>query len=729
VSRRLCLFTLCCIAFCSGCYSNALAGENEETPVKKKAVRATYLDEIVEVSADSVHSALMDTPSTISILTSEDMNNSGQREISGVINSIPGVMDDGSGSTYFSFRGTRSTSSEGAAVFIDGKPLNIGRFDYSMIDDIPVDVVERIEVAKSPAATRYGAVAARGVINIITKSGKDAEKALQAGASLDAGSWNSYKGFARVFGKIGRWDYGTQFARDQAEGYRHIDSERTMLEHQIGVEITEGIRLDWNLGWNESFSKNAPKLKYWSLDDRRQNNPWDSEQKNGYRIRPNETDRSLITTGLAFNAAVNKWIFNSQFDYGRYGDDYASLQYFNNPGNGTKQRGQGVYTEDREEDKVNLKVSASREFAIGTKLISILSAGYDYAYMGWGQKRDYPYASSLSASTALEIQRNTIDFTRAIHGLYVNNTLKYGKFGLYLGLRQDRVAYDYSTAEPVKQDKWFDELSWDIAPSFSPTPNSNCYFRAGRSFWYPNAFYLQYAVRYNDPENQPEDLMPEKYLNYEAGFKQRVNRHVNYSVALYRMEIDNKYLAFYNTEGAFGGYKHIGRSIHQGVELEVDGNPLQWFGYRAGFTYLDAEWDKAKARVTVWGKTPNLDMVQYVDLSGMKVSSVPNYQYSVSLLFNPTRRLHATINIHGYGEQYIDALDRYKDDSVHLADLKVRFELSGSMELHFLSSNLFDKKYENIFNTAGARTGNGLPDHDFYPKAGRYVQAGIKVRF
>ena len=100
---------------------------------------ATYLDKVV-VSAAKKEATLLNMPSTVNIITAEDIELSGQRKVSAIIASIPGVKDDGSGSgTYYSFRGTRSSSSGGPVIYIDGRPLNFGKYGYSAIDTIPVD--------------------------------------------------------------------------------------------------------------------------------------------------------------------------------------------------------------------------------------------------------------------------------------------------------------------------------------------------------------------------------------------------------------------------------------------------------------------------------------------------------------------------------------------------------------------------------------------------------------
>jgi outer membrane receptor protein involved in Fe transport len=729
VNRIVFAFLFCLTVLCCSAIPAQEISENSGTAQPKEKIRATHLDQVVRVTADGVRATLLDTPSTINIITADDIEQSGQRDLTGIITSIPGVLDDGSGATYFNFRGTRSSSSEGAAIFIDGKPLNLGKMDYSIIDDIPRDIVERIEVVKSPAASRYGANSSRGAINIVTRSGQNAGKPFDTRISLDIGSWQSYKAFVTMSGKKNSWDYSAQFGRDQSEGYRQIDSERTLFNAKAGYEIASGIRIDANFGWNDTWRKNARGLQYWSLDEYRDRSYVPNSQTGStYNVRPNESDHRLFSSGIAFQYNRGNWNVNTSFDFSHFDDIFSSLRYYNNPGNGTTQRGQGTYIEDRNENKYGFKATANRSFIRGEHLLNTFSIGYDYALTDWDQARDYPYAESLSSSTITAIKKNDLDFSRAIHGVFINNDLKWNRWGLYLGMRHDSVIYSLENRLPLSVEKTFSEPSWDVIPSFSIGKNSNLYFSIGRNYWYPNSYYLIAAMEYDDPDNQPEDLKPEKYLNFEIGLKQQVHASFNYSVALYRSNVDNKYMPFY-TSGGFKGYKHVGKSIHQGIELEADGHPLHWLGYRAGFTYINAKWDDATMRIYVYGATPSLDTVQSVDISGKRVYRVPAYQYTGSLIFTPLKPFTFSVDIHGFGKQNIDAYNRYKQNAVNLVDLKAGYRINKFLELYILGSNVFNTHYESIFNTDGKRTKDGIPNHDYYPKDGRYVQGGIKVRF
>lgn len=694
--------------------------------------KATYLDKVI-VSAAKKEATLLNTPSTINIITAEDIELSGQRKVSDVIASIPGVKNDGSGAgTYFNFRGTRSTSSNGPVIYIDGRPLNFGKSNYSAIDDISVDTIERIEVIKAPPASLYGANCSRGVINIITKKGKYAKKPCEVTASQSLGAWQTYKSFTAVTGKKSQWDYNLSAVYEESEGYRNTDPKRTVIDGQLGYEFADGPRFDLYLNWNDSWRKNGPALKHWDLEDRRQNDPFNVSSSGtvyDYRVRPNEKDREILSGGLAFNYDKNDWLLNSSVSLSHFDDIWTKFKYYNNEGNGSTQRGQGVYKEDRDEDKIDFKFSLGRTILDDEALTDTVTFGYDYSFVDWDQTRTYPYATSLTGTRPDKIKKAAIDYERNIHGFFASNEFRYDNWGLLSGLRYDIAEYDVENEVPDSAKKKFKELSWDIAPSYSITPDSNLYFSIGQSYWYPTVGYFTTAMEKDYVENQPEDLKPEEYMNYELGFKHRLAKFFNYSVSLYRSNVDHKYMSCYDDSDKWQGYKHVGSSIHQGVELEADGKPLEWFGYRVGFAWIDAEWDKAETKLYTYGATPADDTYGVTDISGKKVYRVPEYEYTVGFDFYPIEKLIFSLDIHGFGEQYIDALNRHKNKAVTLLDAKLQYSINKNWQVYASGSNIFNVDYESIFNSSGKRYSDGTMANSYYPRDGRYLEIGATLKF
>ncbi len=89
------------------------------------------------------------------------------------------------------------------AVMIDGHRLNDNIFDAALVGSefpIDADLIDRVEVIRGPNSSMYVASDFLGVINIITKRGRDLQKVSVAG---EAASYGSYRG---------RVSYGNKFS-------------------------------------------------------------------------------------------------------------------------------------------------------------------------------------------------------------------------------------------------------------------------------------------------------------------------------------------------------------------------------------------------------------------------------------------------------------------------------------------------------------------------------------
>jgi outer membrane receptor for ferrienterochelin and colicin len=113
-----------------------------------------------------------ETPGIITLITSEEIQNSGARDLTDVLRLVPGfdVLQDLQFVMGIGLRG--SWANEGKVlVMMDGQPFNELLYQTVAIGNrFPVDAIERIEIIRGPGSAIYGGSAEYGVINIITKA-------------------------------------------------------------------------------------------------------------------------------------------------------------------------------------------------------------------------------------------------------------------------------------------------------------------------------------------------------------------------------------------------------------------------------------------------------------------------------------------------------------------------------------------------------------------------------
>ena len=150
------------------------------------------LEDITVVSATKTSQNIKDVTSNVNVITSQEIEERHYLNVTEALNSLPGVnfTSNGGLGTTSSVR-VRGFDPQKTLVMIDGIRYNDitnssgANFAHLMISDI-----ESIEVIKGAQSGIWGADAAAGVINIITKSAK---KGLNFSASQEFGSFTTTK--------------------------------------------------------------------------------------------------------------------------------------------------------------------------------------------------------------------------------------------------------------------------------------------------------------------------------------------------------------------------------------------------------------------------------------------------------------------------------------------------------------------------------------------------------
>jgi len=179
------------------CQKSALA-ENEFMDLELSMDEDMFMFEDIPsvYSASKYEQKVIKAPASISIVTADEIKKYGYRTFSEVLSSLRGFYstnDRNYGYTGVRGFGLPSDYNTRLLLLIDGHRFNDNIYDsFDTLGSFPLDLdtIERVEVVRGPSSSLYGTSAFFGVINVITKRGRDL-----GGVNVSAsyGSYDAYK--------------------------------------------------------------------------------------------------------------------------------------------------------------------------------------------------------------------------------------------------------------------------------------------------------------------------------------------------------------------------------------------------------------------------------------------------------------------------------------------------------------------------------------------------------
>ncbi|HEY5825151.1 MAG TPA: TonB-dependent receptor plug domain-containing protein [Cyclobacteriaceae bacterium] len=142
-----------------------LSAFTEESELQKQLNTATSV-------ASSKALSTRETPGILSVITNEEIQNSGARDMIDVLRLVPGfdILQDNQFVMGLGIRGNWSNEGK-VLVLMDGHYMNELLYQTVQVGNhFPVDAIERIEIIRGPGSAIYGGSAEYGVINIVTKA-------------------------------------------------------------------------------------------------------------------------------------------------------------------------------------------------------------------------------------------------------------------------------------------------------------------------------------------------------------------------------------------------------------------------------------------------------------------------------------------------------------------------------------------------------------------------------
>ncbi|PYL88094.1 MAG: hypothetical protein DMF17_00295, partial [Verrucomicrobia bacterium] len=243
-NRSVCLFLLTLVTTAS-----AMRGQD--------AVASTFDQNEAEaepiiVSATRFDIPLDQSPASVSVITSEDIDLKQIERVSDALREVPGlsVVQTGTAGQLTSVF-TRGLRSEHTQVLLDGVPINQGlqgAFDFA---NLTTDNIGRIEIVRGPQSTLYGPRALAGVIHLFTKEGEGTPGIT---LSSEGGSYDTFREALESNGKIEKFDYSIGASR------LDTDNARPNNQYRNSAAIAD-------VGWSPNEQLRVSSLFTYSLSD------------------------------------------------------------------------------------------------------------------------------------------------------------------------------------------------------------------------------------------------------------------------------------------------------------------------------------------------------------------------------------------------------------------------------------------------------------------------------
>src|SRR5256885_16456 len=198
--------------------------------------------EPVVVSATRFDIPLDRSPASVSVISSQDIDNKQIERASDALREVPGlaVVQTGTPGQLTSVF-MRGLPSQDMQVLLDGIPINqglAGQFDFA---NLTTDNFDRIEIVRGPQSTIYGPRALAGVVQIFTKQGTGPPGIT---VSSEGGTYGTFRETLASKGKIDIFDYSIGASRLDTDNARPNNQYRnTAAISDVGWSPNEQLRI------------------------------------------------------------------------------------------------------------------------------------------------------------------------------------------------------------------------------------------------------------------------------------------------------------------------------------------------------------------------------------------------------------------------------------------------------------------------------------------------------
>jgi outer membrane cobalamin receptor len=199
------------------------------------------ISESVVVSAAQVEIPLSRTPSSVTVITGEELDARQVHSVADALRTVPGITvsaTGGAGAVTGAF--PRGGESNFTLVYVDDVPVTAfgGEFDFAHLG---TENVERIEIVRGPQSALFGSNAIGAVVRVVTKRGG----APAASGTVEAGGYGTNRISGASSGSAGRFEWGVSGERFSSDGYSGRTVSGLTVENDDYSRAAGGLSAGW----------------------------------------------------------------------------------------------------------------------------------------------------------------------------------------------------------------------------------------------------------------------------------------------------------------------------------------------------------------------------------------------------------------------------------------------------------------------------------------------------
>lgn len=187
---------------------------------------ATDLDDVVVTATRTAISA-NDALAPVEVITRDDIARSQARSLPDLLRGRAGISIGNQGGlgklTTMSLRGAET---DHVLVLVDGVRIGSPTSGLVSFQDLPMALIDRVEIVRGPRSSLYGADAIGGVIQIFTRRDRGA---VAPRASVTVGSHGGREASAGIGGRFGRGWFGADAAYQRSDGINACTGSSTLF--------------------------------------------------------------------------------------------------------------------------------------------------------------------------------------------------------------------------------------------------------------------------------------------------------------------------------------------------------------------------------------------------------------------------------------------------------------------------------------------------------------------